>query len=153
MCGKILILAKIILHLTLAHLDMVIQRIQSVYLLIAAIAMGVFAFVPIAPGSGSMAAGGQGMLPFLSVTALVALLALVTIFQYKRLRLQRTLCGAGALITVSAAAAACIVTSAQGLGVNLACYALPVLATVAFLLARRGVIRDQKLLSSYDRLR
>ena len=83
---------------------MVIQRWQSVFLLIAAILMGIYSFSPIAAvtvadttSEVSMLGSGENgyMWGFFGISLLTTLLALVTIFRYKALKQQKMLCRVG----------------------------------------------------------
>ena len=76
---------------------MVIQRKQSLFLLIAAILMGIYAFMALlinAKGEvilGGMTFDGIGGVIFI-LNCLVALLSFVTIFKFKSMRFQKKLC-------------------------------------------------------------
>lgn len=150
---------------------MVIQRWQSVYLLIAAILMACYAFFPIA-GTDSIELSLSGyvssdvsnavdadvlqevlMWPFLSLTILISALSLVSIFKFKNLKLQKTLCSVCIVLTVVLMASLVVLLYGQ---TDMNFYysnLLPLLAVVAYVLAIRGISKDQKTLSSYDRLR
>lgn len=152
---------------------MVIQRWQSVYLLIAAILMACYAFFPIA-GTDSIELSLSGceyvssgvsnvvdadvlqevlMWPFLSLTILISALSLVSIFKFKNLKLQKTLCSVCIVLTVVLMASLVVLLYGQ---TDINFYysnLLPLLAVVAYVLAIRGISKDQKTLSSYDRLR
>ena len=83
---------------------MVIQRIQTVYLLIAVILMAVFAFFPALSFElggrefvyGALETGKVGMTHIdplmLMLIILISLLALIDIFLYKNLQRQMTVC-------------------------------------------------------------
>ena len=145
---------------------MVLQRWQSVFLLLAAILMGIYTFSPIATVTvaeaenevsmlGTGADGGAYMWGFFGVSALTALLALVTIFKFKTLKLQRRLCIIGGGIT------AALIVSLMIVLFNLDCDSmslkmtnvLPIVAIIMFYLADFGISKDIKILSSYDRIR
>lgn len=145
---------------------MVLQRWQSVFLLLAAILMGIYTFSPIAEietaGNalevsmlGTGAANGAYMWGFFGISALVVLLALATIFKYKTLKLQRRLCVIGGGITAVLFASLMIVLF------NLECDTLslkltnilPIVSIIMFYLADLGISKDIKILSSYDRIR
>ena len=76
---------------------MVIQRKQSLFLLIAAILMGIYAFMPqLINARGDVIMGGmclEGLesIPFF-LNCLIALLSFITIFKFKSLKFQKTLC-------------------------------------------------------------
>lgn len=145
---------------------MVLQRWQSVYLLLATILMGVYSFSTIAEigieaatveigMTGSNPEIGASMWGFFVVSALAAILALVTIFKFKTLKLQRRLCVIGGGIT------AALIISLMIYLFNVECdmlsiswsNILPVIAIIMFYLADLGISKDIKTLSSYDRIR
>ncbi|MGN1245056.1 MAG: DUF4293 domain-containing protein [Muribaculaceae bacterium] len=145
---------------------MVIQRWQSVFLLIAAILMGVYSFTPIATVAvaetttevsmlGTVTEGGAYMWGFFWVSLLTSLLALVTIFKYKTLKLQKRLCLVGGSI------AAALTVSLMIVLYNVECDVLslsmtnlmPIVSIFMFYFANLGISKDIKILSSYDRIR
>ncbi len=150
---------------------MVIQRLQTLYLLIATVLMVVFAFCPsviIQPGGPEYAIGvlNTGVagathpdLLMTTVGALTVLLSLITIFKFKNLKLQMKLCSINAALTVTLLLISVILAltlrGKAGVGsVNFTLYnALPVLAVIMQILAYRGIKHDKKLLSSSERLR
>lgn len=152
---------------------MVLQRLQSVYLLIAAVVMAVYAFVSQCAvtvgdkvylvgmtgvkdaGSASGIVDGGFLWAFFAVTILIAILAIVTIFQYKNLGRQRSLCKVGVVLTLALAVSLAIegaVVECDSITPSLY-NLLPLVAVVMFVLAGRGIRKDQKILSSYDRIR
>ena len=143
---------------------MVIQRWQSVFLLIAAILMGIYSFSPIAAvtvaettSEVSMLGSGESgyMWGFFGISLLTTLLALVTIFRYKNLKQQKLLCRVGGGI------AAALTVSLMIVLYNLECDVLsvkmtnlmPIISIFMFYFADRGISKDIKILSSYDRIR
>ncbi len=140
---------------------MVIQRIQTLMLFIAAALMAAFCCLPFATVAG---ADGATAVPFhtagapvlLTLSIVVAVLFFAAIFMFKDLRRQMRvtilgivlLCAAiittGLVIYVSLDGASPILTG----GVT-----LPVLALIAGVLAYRGMRHDHRLLTSADRLR
>lgn len=140
---------------------MVIQRKQSLYLLIAAVLMGIYAFMPtLMNANGDIIMGGfatgVAMVPFI-LNCLVALLAFVTIFKFKSMRLQKSLCVVGVLLTVASLATICILafkhTNGEILGSITYYNVLPVLAIIFLLLAHKGITHDRKLLNDSGRIR
>lgn len=154
-----------------------IQRIQTVYLLIAALLTGMLCVVPLAHGITSDAVscsvsiwGFVAPTPtpdsysgsWLNLAAgfgsiITALLALVTIFLYKRRILQKKLCHIllVLLILLCVAMAAYLIQTAalfEGFNLSVICI-FPVIAIILVILARRGIIRDEKLVRSLDRIR
>lgn len=145
---------------------MVIQRIQSLYLLLVAVLMGIFMFFPVIGGNvegkdelvGALMTNGVTTQSWwlLALDALVAVLALIAIFKYKDLKGQIRLTGILVLL---------ILTLLVCVGVMVACLngaclsavkwpiAFPVVALIFAVLARRGIKHDKKLLTDSERIR
>lgn len=145
---------------------MVLQRIQSVYLLIAAILMAVFAFFPallIEQGGEQFAYGALsttkvGFPLMMVLVVLISLLAVIDIFMYKNLQRQMTVCFVDIIISLSLILAIGIQAFVIGRkeDVTVTCQwamALPVLSVVFLMLAHKAMSRDKKLLRDSDRLR
>ncbi len=148
---------------------MVIQRWQTVYLLMAVLVLGIASFVPafsvVSPhysydASLSTIFSGQpipsSMVGYFILVALSAVMSLITIFKFKVLKLQKTLCSVVMLLTL-------VATLLLGLGIftlpegekfslSLAACAAP-FAFIFVLLARGRIEKDEKLLKSADRIR
>ena len=141
---------------------MVIQRKQSLFLLLAAILMGLYAFMPLlinARGEvmlGGMTFEGIGGVVFI-LNCLVALLLLITIFKFKSLRFQKKLCIINILLIIASIATICTVAFMQEdcdlIGSLTYFNVLPVVAIVFLLLAHKGISHDQKLLRGSSRIR
>ena len=140
---------------------MVIQRKQSLFLLIAAILMGVFAFMPsLIDANGSTMLGGYregvDMIPFV-LSCLTALLSFLTIFKFKSLRFQKILCVVNILLIIATLATICSIAlmhkDCDLLGSITYYNILPVLAIIFLLLAHKGITHDQRLLSGSSRIR
>lgn len=140
---------------------MVIQRKQSLFLLIAAILMGVFAFMPsLIDANGTAMLGGYSkgvdLIPFI-LSCLVALLSLITIFKFKNLRLQKILCVVNIILIISTLVTICSIAlmhkNSDLLGSVTYYNVLPILAIVFLLLAHKGISHDQRLLSGSGRIR
>jgi hypothetical protein len=149
---------------------MVIQRIQSVFLLIAVILMVVFAFFPALSFEmadktvlyGALETGRAGSMhidPLLfTLTILISLLALIDIFLFKNLQRQMTVCFVDILIGIAMLVAICIqafvVGNRDGWVVNWQWYLiLPVLSIIFLMLAHKAMSRDKKTIRDADRLR
>lgn len=149
---------------------MVLQRIQSVYLLIAVILMVVFAFFPALTFQlgdrefvyGALEAGKVGVTHIdplmLMLVILISLLALMDIFLYKNLQRQMTVCFVDIIIGLAMLIAigiqAYVVGNREGVIVNWQYYlAMPVLAIIFLMLAHHAMSRDKKTLRDADRLR
>lgn len=149
---------------------MVIQRIQSVYLLIAVILMVVFAFVPALTFEladktvlyGALETGRAGNLhinPLLiTLMILISLLAFIDIFLYKNLQRQMTVCFVDIIIGLAMLVAigiqAFVVGNREGWTVSWQWYVLlPVLSIIFLMMAHKAMSRDKKKLLDADRLR
>ena len=149
---------------------MVIQRIQSVYLLIAVILMVVFAFVPALTFEladktvlyGALETGRAGNLhinPLLiTLIILISLLAFIDIFLYKHLQRQMTVCFVDIIIGLAMLVAigiqAFVVGNREGWTVSWQWYVLlPVLSIIFLMMAHKAMSRDKKKLLDADRLR
>ena len=149
---------------------MVIQRIQSVYLLIAVILMAVFAFFPALSFTlgdntvlyGALETGRAGHLHInlllLTLTVLIALLALIDIFQYKNLQRQMTVCFVdiiiGLALIVAIGIQAFVIGNRDGWTVSWQwALCLPVLSIIFLMLAHKAMSHDKKMLRDADRLR
>lgn len=125
---------------------MVIQRIQSVYLLIAAILMGVFAFFPLG-------------VVILTLIILISFLAIVDIFLYKNLQRQMTVCfvdiiiGLAMLVSIAIQAFKVRTEEEAALALNWWYVLLPVLSVVFLMMAHKAMANDKKKLRDSDRLR
>ena len=157
---------------------MVIQRWQSVYLLVAALLMGFYAFMPIVgfsiDGSGfelsllgvnnmSAASGAECAAtpdipwvltwPLFAVAILTSLLSLVAIFKFKQMKLQKALCRVCIILTIALVASLLVMVNGWE---NVRYYfsnCMPILAIIAYVMALRGIISDYKKISDADRLR
>lgn len=153
---------------------MVIQRWQSVFLLIAAIAMALFCFLPAVSFStadgictmsscGISAADGsclQCSTVYLIVNCLIAVLTFITIFLFKDLKRQMKTTIISFLLTIASIATFAILVKMAA--ADLAAtetrliygkLALPLITLLGQWLAYRGMARDRKKLASYDRIR
>lgn len=139
---------------------MVIQRIQSVYLLLVTILMGVYSFMDVAMVEtvenvkNSLSLWEASTISFI-LSILVAILSLITIFKFKHLKLQITLCSINILLIV-AQVAVLIGVLMSGVYVSSNMFianCIPVIAVIFLFLSISAIVKDKKLLSSYDRLR
>ena len=149
---------------------MVIQRIQSVYLLIAIILMAVFAFFPALSFQlggrdfvyGALEAGKVGVTHIdplmLMLIILIVFLAIVDIFLFKNLQRQMTVCFVdiiiGLAMLVAIGVQACVIGSRDGVSMIWPWYLiLPVLSIIFLMLAHKAMSNDKKKLRDADRLR
>lgn len=156
-----------------------IQRIQSVYLLLAAIAMGATAYFPLADSIGAkeslvlytyklvsmvpdstLQVPTYFMWPMMGISVLVFLVSVITIFMYKnRMRQLNILRVAVILLIVMIALFFFYYTpemeSISGgiVGYQVPGAYLPIASFVFYILAYRGIVADEKLIRSADRLR
>ena len=149
---------------------MVIQRIQSVYLLIAIILMAVFAFFPALSFQlggrdfvyGALEAGKVGVTHvdplMLMLIILIVFLAIVDIFLFKNLQRQMTVCFVdiiiGLAMLVAIGVQACVIGNRDGVSMIWQWYLiLPVLSIIFLMLAHKAMSNDKKKLRDADRLR
>ena len=157
---------------------MVIQRIQTLLLLLAAIVMGCFTFCTVGQVSteqytfalSSLGLQYEGIATdgaptgwfqhtwfFFTVSLLGCLLPLISIFFFKNLRFQKQLTLVSALFAVASLCVALTLgyntVADSRVEWNYGMMCAPVIAVVSLCLAWRYINRDKKLLSSADRLR
>lgn len=149
---------------------MVIQRIQSVYLLIAAILMAVFAFFPALTFEiggrefvyGALEAGKVGVTHIdplmLTLIILIVLLTVIDIFLFKNLQRQMTVCFVtiiiGLAMLVSICVQAFLVNGRDGVTLQWQWHLLlPVLSIIFLMMAHKSMSNDKKKLRDADRLR
>lgn len=144
---------------------MVIQRWQTVWLLVAAVLMGVFCFVPMArvatdlPDPNSVTFLYPIDMPVLfTLNALVGVLLLIAIFLYRNMRRQKMLTLVSMLLIVASIVAEAIVLftwdGENGSKVKWMGSIFLLVGAFAFAwLAWRGISSDEKLLRAADRLR
>lgn len=158
---------------------MVLQRWQSVYLFVAAVLMLIYAFSPIAELSVDSATyvlsmccieriedttqsaindGGYNISyiwGFFVIAILIVILSVVTIFKFKNLKFQKKLCVISGSLTAILLASLMIFVYLIDCDMYSVSYTnlLPIFALIMFYLADRGISKDQKILSSYDRIR
>lgn len=140
-----------------------IQRIQSVYLLLAAILLLCFGIFPLAEvqdtaGKVLASAGGMSAINTFIPALAAALIAVLAIFMYRNRKAQMRLCMMLILLSVvlSFGAAYGIFSQAEGLSARVVwkpVIVLPLISGVLFFLAWRGVRSDDRLVRSADRLR
>ena len=139
---------------------MQIQRIQTLFLLIAVVLMAVFCFTPFAEtalGDGSMNKVFAKDAPvLLIVNACIAVLLFVNIFMYKNLRQQMRVTLLSIMLMVCSTAT-CLIVATTGMPDTQLIWTggvvLVVIALVCAIAAYRYMLRDKRKLASYDRLR
>lgn len=127
-----------------------IQRIQSIWLLLAAVFAALTFVLPFAIGVSEINAQSSTWLTI--VTALAGALAFVDIFLFSNRKLQFRLCIVGILLTLIMLALAFMeLSKARG---TLALSCLIYFAVLGFyFMAAAGIRKDEKLIKSMDRLR
>lgn len=140
---------------------MVIQRIQSVYLLLVTILMAIYSFSDVVLVKTIAESFEKIRLYDLSLVAFIlslldTLLSFVTILKFKSMKLQIALCSVNIMLVLTQL----VVMVVDALGLTtvqfdqfLLSNSLPLLSVVFLVLSISSIKRDMKLLSSYDRLR
>ena len=135
---------------------MVIQRWQSVLLLISAIFVALVGILPYAVTANGVDVCAVQTPVLLCVDILVALLLLIDIFLYRNLRYQMkvTRLALGLIVVLEAAIAAYTCAGLEGATISIiGGIVMPVLALISAFVALRLMHRDYRLLRSADRLR
>lgn len=139
---------------------MVIQRIQSVYLLLVAILMAVYSFMNVVLVQSSvnpmekLSLFDASTVSFM-LSLLVAVLSAVTIFKYKKLNLQITLCSCNIILILGQLTVLVLEVIAKNyiLIEFFISNTMPVISIILLALSIAGIRRDKKILGSYDRIR
>ncbi len=135
---------------------MVIQRWQSVLLLISAIFVALAGILPYAVTANGIDVCAVQTPVLLCVDILVALLLLIDIFLYRNLRYQMkvTRLALGLIVVLEAAIAAYTCAGLEGATISIiGGIVMPMLALISSFVALRLMHRDYRLLRSADRLR
>lgn len=147
-----------------------IQRIQSIYLLLAAILMAVTAFSPILVLNEGLTLFSYGIAEadenivkptwgIVSMAGLAALLSLITIFLYNNRKRQAkmTLVTMGVVVFYFVTAIVYLASYLENVfqGISTVAYGiiLPVIALILLLMANISIRKDEKLVRSLDRIR
>ena len=133
---------------------MVIQRLQSLYLLIASIMMGFFCFRPMALISEAPVCVCDYPV-YLTLNALIALLLLISIFMFKNLARQQMVVKICLFLYLASGVSGALLIYNLA-DVAIAWFGAPLLLGAAFVITLAALARikaDDKLLKSYDRLR
>lgn len=135
---------------------MVIQRWQSVLLLISAIFVALAGILPYAVTANGVDVCAVQTPVLLCVDILVALMLLIDIFLYRNLRYQMkvTRLALGLIVVLEAAIAAYTCAGLEGATISIiGGIVMPMLALISSFVALRLMHRDYRLLRSADRLR
>ena len=139
---------------------MVIQRIQSVYLSLVAILMAVYSFMNVVLVQSSvnpmekLSLFDASTVSFM-LSLLVAVLSAVTIFKYKKLNLQITLCSCNIILILGQLTVLVLEVIAKNY-ISIEFFisnTMPVISIILLALSIAGIRRDKKILGSYDRIR
>lgn len=127
-----------------------IQRIQSIWLLLAAVFSALTFVLPFAIGITNVNAQSSTWLTI--VTAFAGILAFIDIFLFNNRKIQFRLCIAGILLTLIMLALDFLEMTRVGGTLALSC--LIYFAVLGFyIMAAGGIRKDEKLIKSMDRLR
>lgn len=118
-----------------------IQRIQSLFLLLAAVFLGISAWL------------GSASFIFTAVAILAMTLSLVTIFLYTNRKLQIRLITFTIVLDILAPWSLLFQNGFETISEHIGSGLLIVVAIILSFLARSGVLRDERLVRSADRLR
>jgi hypothetical protein len=137
-----------------------LQRLQSLWLLLAAVFDAVTFKFPFYSGDWAKDTVQATInlyartTPWLTILSVLAgALAFITIFLYDNRKLQLRLCYVGIFLTV-ALLTMYFLEMGNFLNGNVAIWAIFYFAILAFyILASRGILKDEKLIKSLDRLR
>ena len=140
---------------------MVIQRWQSVYLLLAIFAMILLFIRPFGLVANPSLETPVELVSldypiFLTVNILVTVLLLIDIFLFKNLKHQRLVAAVCILLILTSSVTAFLIISGAGEFSRIAWTGAPVglvCALICTIFARYRMGQDEKLLKSYDRLR
>ncbi len=157
---------------------MVIQRWQSLLLLIVAVLMGVFTFCSLGqvqtftntvdittlglqlnlPSNGGQSPYAVKTIYILVISLLAVIIPFIAIFCFKNFRLQKQLCGISVLLILATCLSEFLVvynyaSEANGTIGWSSIVIAPLLALICVLLAVRYINSDKRKLQSYDRLR
>lgn len=137
---------------------MVIQRWQSVFLLLSAVMMGIFTFTPFAQVSIDNTtlciSSHNSSIPYLVLNILIDILTLISIFLYKNLKQQKSITLITILLTIASIVSGILLAKSIGSDVNwnwTCC--LPILSIILLFMAHSRMRADERLLKSYDRIR
>ena len=130
-----------------------IQRIQSIYLLVATIAMALISFkVPVWTLNEQLFMAQDDTKMFI-LTVAGALLSLIGIFMFKNRKLQMKLIRLIVLVEMVIGVRLFMVLQEFEVSLNTNCILLLAFAFVAMIMAYRGVKKDDDLVRSVDRIR
>lgn len=129
------------------------QRIQTVYLAVAAVIAVIFIFIPVAHFENDIFIPGHD--PLSTVLSIgIAVLALITIGLYRNRKLQRMICFLNGVLAVALFVWMCYAATQNDEYIEFKPGAgVPVVIMLLLILAARAIKKDAKLVSSMDRMR
>lgn len=133
---------------------MVIQRWQSVLLLLAFNLLGLAFILPVGTVDG-VDIEPTSDLPFMIINITAAILAAIDIFLYRNLPLQIRIASVTLVIAIGAAIVGALhfmVTDGFGM-VVVGGFPLPLIAAIFIWIARSMMVNDRRLLAAADRIR
>ncbi len=133
---------------------MVIQRGQSVLLLLAFNLLGLAFIMPVGTVDG-VDIEPTSDLPFMIINITAAILAAIDIFLYRNLPLQIRIASVTLVIAIGAAIVGALhfmVTDGFGM-VVVGGFPLPLIAAIFIWIARSMMVNDRRLLAAADRIR
>lgn len=133
---------------------MVIQRWQSVLLLLAFNLLGLAFIMPVGTVDG-VDIEPTSDLPFMIINITAAILAAIDIFLYRNLPLQIRIASVTLVIAIGAAIVGALhfmVTDGFGM-VVVGGFPLPLIAAIFIWIARSMMVNDRRLLAAVDRIR
>ncbi len=133
---------------------MVIQRWQSVLLLLAFNLLGLAFIMPVGTVDG-VDIEPTSDLPFMIINITAAILAAIDIFLYRNLPLQIRIASVTMVLAIGAAIVGALhfmVTDGFGM-VVVGGFPLPLIAAIFIWIARSMMVKDRRLLAAADRIR
>lgn len=147
-----------------------IQRIQSIWLLLAGLTILCLLFIPLVSNTeyvimvsglyqktGANNQKTEAFLPLLITTVAVAIISFINIFNFKNRTVQKRIILVNIVLIIGLAFWCSIYAKKLPGGLENGTYGvgifLPVIAIIFCLLAKRGIDNDEKLIKSADRLR
>ena len=138
-----------------------IQRIQSLYLLVSAISMSALFFLPLATSSGtddSWFSDGRldaGDMPFMAGAAVCVVISVLAIFLFAQRQRQLLMVRVAMLMMViltGYAGLSMYQSAAEGISAGYG-IVMPVIALLSGWLASKGIQKDEQTVRGMDRLR
>ncbi len=133
---------------------MVIQRWQSVFLLLAFNLLGLAFIMPVGTVDG-VDIEPTSDLPFMIINITAAILAAIDIFLYRNLPLQIRIASVTMVLAIGAAIVGALhfmVTDGFGM-IVVGGFPLPLIAAIFIWIARSMMVNDRRLLAAADRIR